>query len=171
MALQAADGLVARMNGELTLIGVADPSYGYAGEWSALTVGEFHVLELEVREESLRAAEARLSRGIEVNTQLLTGPVGPTLADASRDFDLMFSGSRGYGPVLRTLLGSATRSLMAEDAARGDPAARGQGDAVRRGQRATRAGDRGLSSRAGERARAAASAFARRSFSRYQRPP
>ena len=113
-ALWAAAGLAARMGGELTLIGVADPSYGYAGEWSALTVGEFHDLELEAREEALRVAEARLTGVIEVNTQLLTGPAGRMLADASRDFDLMFSGSRGYGPVLRTLLGSATRSLMAE---------------------------------------------------------
>jgi nucleotide-binding universal stress UspA family protein len=112
-ALRAAAGLAVRIGGELTLIGVVDPSFGYAGEWSALTVGEFHDLELEAREEALRIAEARLT-GVDVDTRLLTGPVGRMLAEASGDFDLMFSGSRGYGPVLRTLLGSATRGLMAE---------------------------------------------------------
>jgi nucleotide-binding universal stress UspA family protein len=113
VALRAAAGLAARIDGELTLVGVVDPSFGYAGEWSALTVGEFHDLELDAREQALRAAEARLT-GVEMDTRLLTGPVGRMLADASGDFDFMFSGSRGYGPVLRTLLGSSIRSLIAE---------------------------------------------------------
>ena len=113
-ALRAASGLAARIDGEVTLIGVADPGYGYAGEWSALTVGTFRGLEVEARVEALRAAEQRVAAVVEVNTRLLTGAVGRMLADASGEFDLMFSGSRGYGPVLRTLLGSAIRSLMAE---------------------------------------------------------
>jgi len=113
-ALRAAAGLAVRIDGEVTLIGVADPGYGYEGEWSALTVGAFRELELKAREEALRAARERLPRAVEANTRFLTGPVGRMLAAASGDFDLMFSGSRGYGPVLRTLLGSSIRSLIAE---------------------------------------------------------
>ena len=82
-ALRAAAGLAVRIDGEVTLIGVADPGYGYEGEWSALTVGAFRELELKAREEALRAARERLPRAVEANTRFLTGPVGRMLAAAT----------------------------------------------------------------------------------------
>lgn len=99
---------------ELTLIGVADyPSYGYAAEWSVLNEGEFHDVEREAREEALQRAVSSLPPGLPAAKRLLTGGAGRMLAEASVEFDLMIAGSRAYGPVRRTLLGSATRHLMA----------------------------------------------------------
>jgi nucleotide-binding universal stress UspA family protein len=43
---------------------------------------------------------------------VLTGDAGSQLAEVSGDFDLMVTGSRAYGPLRRTLLGSTTRKLI-----------------------------------------------------------
>jgi nucleotide-binding universal stress UspA family protein len=49
-----------------------------------------------------------------VTGRVLTGDPARELAEATADFDLIVAGSRSYGPVKGTLLGSATRRLLAE---------------------------------------------------------
>lgn len=54
---------------------------------------------------------------LEAESELLHGPPGKTLAGAcGSEVDLVVAGSRGYGPVMRVLLGSVTRRLI-QDAA------------------------------------------------------
>lgn len=112
-ALDAGIGLAERTHGRLTVIAVADyPHYGYATSWSILTAGEFRDFQQEEMRRILELAVAHIPKGLPHATRLLTGEAGPLLAEASDEFDLMVTGSRGYGPLRRTLLGSATRKLM-----------------------------------------------------------
>jgi len=73
-------------------------------------------LEDEMREvygERLREAAARAPKEIEVKTEVLTrGSVTDLLRQAAEQVDLLFVGSRGYGPVRRVLLGSISATLV-----------------------------------------------------------
>ncbi len=73
-------------------------------------------LEDEMREiygERLHEAADRVPDGIEVTTELLTrGPVTDLIRKAAERVDLLFVGSRGYGPMRRVLLGSISASLV-----------------------------------------------------------
>jgi nucleotide-binding universal stress UspA family protein len=60
---------------------------------------------------SLDEAVATVTEGIEVTASLLVGDVVELLADLP-DIDLLFCGSRGYGPVRRVLLGGVATRLM-----------------------------------------------------------
>jgi nucleotide-binding universal stress UspA family protein len=65
----------------------------------------------EVLEEGLRA----LGAGIAAEGRKLEGPPASTLASACEDgVDLLVAGSRGYGPMLRVLLGSVSSRLIAD---------------------------------------------------------
>ena len=44
--------------------------------------------------------------------RLLSGSAGPLLAEVSEEFDLMVVGSRGYGALKRTALGSVAGKLV-----------------------------------------------------------
>ena len=59
----------------------------------------------------LDEADGLIPRGVRREMLLLTGDAGHELANVSDEFDLIVVGSRGYGPVRRTLLGSSTRTL------------------------------------------------------------
>ena len=112
-ALGTALALARRLDAELTLLGVADyPRYGYAATWSNLTEGGLHDWEREERNRALRSALATVPDEITATMQLLTGNPGEMLAEVSADYDLIVAGSRGYGPLRRTLLGSTTRRLI-----------------------------------------------------------
>jgi nucleotide-binding universal stress UspA family protein len=112
-ALDAAIGITERTHGRLTVVTVADYSYyGYASSWSILSAGEFHDVEQESKQRIVDLALSRIPAAVPKEGRLLTGDAGALLADASGDFDLMVTGSRGYGPLRRTLLGTATRKLM-----------------------------------------------------------
>lgn len=73
-------------------------------------------LEDDMREiygERLRDAAARIPKEIEVETELLSrGPVSDLIEKAAARVDVLFLGSRGYGPVRRVLLGSISAPLV-----------------------------------------------------------
>ncbi len=54
----------------------------------------------------------RVPSELEAKGQLLHGAPGEALVDLSEDFDLIVVGSRGYGPLTRTLLGGTSRKLF-----------------------------------------------------------
>ena len=116
-AVDTALGLCARMHADLTVIAVADyEHYGYATSWSILIEGEFHDAEREEKQRMADSAANRAPYGVRVETRVETGHAGSVLAEISPDFDLLIAGSRAYGPLRRTMLGSTTRRLIRSSA-------------------------------------------------------
>lgn len=112
-ALQIGIGLAQRARGVVNVIAVADfPHYGYAMTWSVLTTGEIHDAEHDHKRRLLDLALSRIPADLKPEGRLLTGEAGRMLSEASSDFDLLIAGSRAYGPLRRTLLGSTTRHLL-----------------------------------------------------------
>ena len=112
-ALETGIGFAARLHASLTVLTVAEPPrYGYAASLSVLTAGEYETYEQEDKRRILDGALARVPDGVPVEGRLLNGPAGPCLQDAAADLDLLVIGSRGYGPLRRTLLGSVAAGVM-----------------------------------------------------------
>ncbi|MEO8091478.1 MAG: universal stress protein [bacterium] len=112
-ALETAIGTAERCRGRISVICVAeDPRYGYSTMWSILVSGEFADHERPEKQRLLELATGRIPAGLEGDGRLLTGDAGTLLAEVSGEFDLMVAGSRAYGPLRRTLLGSTTRRLI-----------------------------------------------------------
>jgi nucleotide-binding universal stress UspA family protein len=62
---------------------------------------------------ALDAAIARLPEGLRASGHLLTGDVVEVLAELGPDdIDVLYCGSRGYGPVRRVLLGGVSSRLV-----------------------------------------------------------
>jgi nucleotide-binding universal stress UspA family protein len=113
-ALETGIGITERVHGELVLIAVADyPNYGYATSWAVLTGHGLGDFEYEDKQRKLELARGRVPGGVHVEERLLTGRPAALLPETSAELDLLITGSRGYGPLLRTFLGSATRGLVA----------------------------------------------------------
>ena len=112
-ALETAIGLAERCHATVSVITVADhPKYGYAAAWSILAEGEFRDAELADKERLLGLAVGRIPNGLERESRVLTGDPAARLQEVSGEFDLMVVGSRAWGPLKRTLLGSTTRKLI-----------------------------------------------------------
>ena len=112
-ALETGIGIAERTGAELTVLTVAEPPrYGYASAWSVLSAGEIRDFDRESKERVVELAAGRVPLGLQVHGRLLTGYPGPALLEASDECDLMIVGSRGYGPLRRTVLGSTTRELL-----------------------------------------------------------
>lgn len=116
-ALETAIGIAERCHATVTVIAVADyPRYGYATSWSILTTGEFEDAERADKERLLALAVGRIPGGLEGESRVLTGDPASCLSEVSGEFDLMVAGSRAWGPLKRTLLGSTTRKLIRSSA-------------------------------------------------------
>jgi nucleotide-binding universal stress UspA family protein len=62
---------------------------------------------------ALDTAIAGLPSGLQATGQILTGDVVEVLAELDEDdIDVLFCGSRGYGPVRRVLLGGVSSQLV-----------------------------------------------------------
>jgi nucleotide-binding universal stress UspA family protein len=67
----------------------------------------------ETYQSALQAATARLPEGLAASGHLRTGDVVEVLADLdATEIDLLFCGSRGYGPLRRVLLGGVSSRLV-----------------------------------------------------------
>jgi nucleotide-binding universal stress UspA family protein len=109
-ALVTAERLARTLGARLVLIG-AHESPVYAGPAMA-TAWDLEPAAREAFETDLRDAAVRIA-GLDVETRIVTGPAGPTIADAARDWiDLLVTGSRSYGPRRAVLLGSVARHLV-----------------------------------------------------------
>ena len=112
VAFETAVALAERLDAALTVVSVADAEqYGYAVSLSILTAAEFHEFEREETQRTLQLALDRAPADLDVDGRLLTGPAGPALVEVSDEVDLMIAGSRGYGALKRTALGSVSSHL------------------------------------------------------------
>ncbi|GEM_PF-160748 len=109
-ALAAAASLAARLHGELTILAVAEPSSGIVVE--ALAEGEWRPSIERRLDDALAEARAAIPDGVATHRRLLIGEPAAALARAAEALDLLVVGSRGYGPIRRTLLGTTSERLM-----------------------------------------------------------
>jgi nucleotide-binding universal stress UspA family protein len=106
-ALAMATQLAAQLDAELTVIGAFQPimataAMGYPGG----------VDVLEDEERAFASAVREAADGADASHRIVTGPAGQVLTDASADFDLLVTGSRGYGAIRGVVLGSVSRHLV-----------------------------------------------------------
>jgi nucleotide-binding universal stress UspA family protein len=112
-ALETATALAEKLGATLTLIAVAEhPLVGYTSPWTATTVTALSEAARADKQRLLELGEARAGRSLDVHRRLLEGEAGACLVRASASVDLLIAGSRGWGPLRRTVLGSATRRLI-----------------------------------------------------------
>ncbi len=112
-ALRTAIALAERAHASLTVVGVAEPPhYGEAAAFAFLTVGEYESAEYKETQRLLDKALAQVPKALEAEPRIMQGMPAKLIAEAAQDFDLLLVGSRGYGPLRRTLLGSVSAKLM-----------------------------------------------------------
>jgi nucleotide-binding universal stress UspA family protein len=112
-ALSAAALLAQRVSEPLRILSVmGEPHYVLGGLLSPLDAGEYR--EFKTKEwERVYENAARRVPDITSEPLLLHGDPAEALAEAGSELDLLVLGSRGYGPVKGTLLGSVSSRVMA----------------------------------------------------------
>jgi nucleotide-binding universal stress UspA family protein len=100
------------------------------------------VLTQAIHEQAKRTLDRAIDSvptGVAVEHRLLTGSPADVIAAATADRDLLIVGSRGYGPLRRTLLGGVSAGLartaecpllVLSRGAGGDPLRLGERDAA-----------------------------------------
>jgi len=121
MALRAAHALAFKVGGSLCVLTAVDP-LPYSGAMTGYaysTLGpeafdheELERLAVERGEAHLANAVADLPGSVSIEKSVLTGEGVRCLVDASEDLDVLFLGSRGYGPLEGVLLGSFARQVV-----------------------------------------------------------
>jgi len=113
-ALSAATLLAERSNVGLHILSVMNrPHYVLGGLLSRYGPDEYRDFKEKEWERVQEAAASRVGDRVAKDTQLLHGDPADALVEASGDLDLLVLGSRGYGPVKGTLLGSVSARVMA----------------------------------------------------------
>jgi nucleotide-binding universal stress UspA family protein len=113
-ALSAAALLAQRSNVGLRLLSVmGQPHYVLGGLLSPLGPEEYREFKEKEWEHIQEEAVRRVPDGVPTEPLLLHGDPAETLAEATSDLDVLVLGSRGYGPVKGTLLGSVSARVMA----------------------------------------------------------
>jgi nucleotide-binding universal stress UspA family protein len=113
-ALSAAAYLAERANAPLAILSVmGPPHYVLGGLLSPLGPEEYREYKEKEWESVHEEASGRVPDGVAAEPLLLHGEPAEALAEAASDLDLLLLGSRGYGPVKGTLLGSVSARVMA----------------------------------------------------------
>ncbi|MGZ5311336.1 MAG: universal stress protein [Solirubrobacterales bacterium] len=115
-ALETGIGLTARLHGSILLVAAAmPPQYGY-GSLTLIAEGGHENAEQRSKHRTLRMAAERIPAGMQSDTRLLNGDPVHVIAEVTEELDLLLMGSRGYGPLRRTLLGSVAAGVIARAA-------------------------------------------------------
>jgi nucleotide-binding universal stress UspA family protein len=100
----------------LTLVHVENPA---APTWSQAPILEESAGEQEAENRSLLENASKIARAaiadtaqIQINGELLSSAIVPTLVDQSKDAELIVVGSRGRGALSRSFLGSVSSGLI-----------------------------------------------------------
>jgi nucleotide-binding universal stress UspA family protein len=89
------------------------PHYALGGLLSPMGPDEYRAHKEREAASVFDAAREHLEAELPFETRLLHGAPAEELAAAAQDLDLLIVGSRAYGPVRGTLLGSVSAKLMA----------------------------------------------------------
>jgi nucleotide-binding universal stress UspA family protein len=112
-ALETAIGIAERCRAALCVTTVADrPTYGYAAAWAVLSADDLRETERAEKERLAELADRRIPDALDHQGWVLAGDPADVLSETSGRFDLMITGSRSWGPLRRTMLGSTTRKLI-----------------------------------------------------------
>lgn len=113
-ALSAASRLAERANVGLRILSVmGQPHYVLGGLLSPLGPYEYREFKEKQWESVYEAAAERVPDDVPTEPLLLHGSPAEELAKATSDLDMLVLGSRAYGPVKGTLLGSVSARVMA----------------------------------------------------------
>ncbi len=111
LALKRAETLARDLDCSLRLIAVAPELSPVLPKPGMVAAPDYHQLVRDDLERSLSAAVEGLA-GLDVARTLVDGDPADVLAAQGVDLDLLVIGSRGYGPLRRTLLGGVSAKLM-----------------------------------------------------------
>lgn len=112
-ALETGIGLARRLRAGLVLIAaIAPPGYGYGEALSVLSVEQVHTARQAETRRVLDLGLARVPADVTADPRLINGEPGAALAEAAVDVGLLVVGSRRYGPLRRTLLGSVSTAVI-----------------------------------------------------------
>jgi nucleotide-binding universal stress UspA family protein len=110
MALKAAIELAERTSAQVRVYSVVD-MVGIGNAWGYGYVSFMDTLR-EQLEEVLADAVAEIPDALRPESTLLHGRAASALVHAAEDLDLLFLGSRGYGPLMRVMVGSVSSELV-----------------------------------------------------------
>ena len=89
------------------------PHYVLGGLLSPVGPQEYRELKVKEWERIYENARSRVPESVPMEPLLLHGEPAEVLAEGASDLDLLLLGSRGYGPVKGTMLGSVSARVMA----------------------------------------------------------
>lgn len=113
LALATAVELAVAAGAELTLFtGEVQSPFGYGPAIEALTAGEVEDAATERAQAILATGIGLVPAELTVSAHRVRAEVGAALERESERLDLLVVGSRGYGPLRRTLLGSVSTHLV-----------------------------------------------------------
>lgn len=117
LALETGISLANRLHASFQVLTVAEtPRYAYPAAFSGVSAGQYEAYEQQAKQRVLDLALAEVPDDLPVEGRLMTGGASLRLREATEQLDLLILGSRGYGPLRRTLLGSVAAKVMNEAA-------------------------------------------------------
>ena len=116
-ALDTGIFLAQAAHAELALLTVAGTDFYMTDSvFPAVGIGDMADRERDYAQQILDEAASKVPEAVSRTTVLMQGAPCGLLADASSEYDLMVLGSRGHGPMGRTVLGSVSGCVMDEAA-------------------------------------------------------